>query len=260
MGLIYIDPHYLIHTSWIEKLKKKSRKHNSGSNYISFTYLENQCSIGDRAVHGQTLNCNAHSLIMQWMVFPCNASPEAALLAVCWCEGYTVRGYMRFSEVTTCNSSFIPSLFLLKPAALLRNTNDLRFPRGNRAGLMGKMRKAGIQRCVRHRRMCVCVWLECEWAWHRVWEMRMFHTMTTNVPIHYCFTSFICSVSIVWACLPRSLHICGLIGTDVSAVRSISSSACTTWPVKHADVTWVHVWVAMWRGLPHISTVKVEIW
>lgn len=155
MGLIYIN-HRTHFGNW--KNKEKITVHNPGSNYISFTYLENQFSVGDRAVHGQTLNCNAHSLIMQWMVFPCNASPEAALLAVCWCEGYTVRGYMRFSEVTTCNSSFIPSLLLLKPAALLRNTNDLRFPRGNQAGLRGKMRKAGIQWCVRHRRVCVCGW------------------------------------------------------------------------------------------------------
>lgn len=120
--------------------------------------------------------------------------------------------------------------------------------------------------CVRHRGICVCVWLECEWAWHGEWEMSMFHTMTTNVPIHYCSTSSMCSASAVWTrtCLPLSclfsLPICGQMWTDVSAVRSMSSSVCTTWPVKHTDInmTWVHVWVARQTVL-HILALKVAV-
>ena len=96
-------------------------------------------------------------------------------------KGDTVGGCTIFSEVWTCNSSFSFS-WSLPP-----NTDDLQFPRGIRQGWGGKWER-GEQG---YSSVGWCVWLECEWAWHWVWEMRMFHTMTTNVPIHYCSTSSI---------------------------------------------------------------------
>lgn len=183
----------------------------------------------------------------------------SAVSALCWYQ-YIVSGYIRLSEVTTCKSSFFSlSSWNLQLSFVTPVTSSFHGESSRAEGENEKRSDAAV--CETQACMCVCVWLECQWTRHRVWEMRMFCTITTNVLIHYCPTDSICSMSIVWISLPLSLHVCGLIGTDVSAVQSISSSVCTTWPVKHADINMTCACLscllvcAVW----HILAVKVAV-
>lgn len=208
---------------YISELKKKRKKpkHSPCSDNISFTYLEEK----------PFWLCN------EWYFYDMRRLRQLSKLYVDVkaIQSEAIWDSQRLQPVTL--PSF--SLSLSQPAALLRNTSDLQFPRGIRQGWGGKWEKLEYS-SVWDTDLCVCVWLECEWAWHSVWEMRMFHTMTTNVPIHYCFKSSICSVSIVWTCP----DIYRLIGTDVSAVWSIKLLSLCNLTCQCADMTWVHVWAA----------------